>query len=173
MKMMRNCAFIIVILFLAGFTSCKKQETVSPKIASKPKPVASVTLPSISRKELKVEREIFDYNPRGRRDPFLSLIVEAKERPRIKIGAPPTESFDVDEIRLVAIAWEQSRFYALITLPDNKSFTVTKGTRLGLYGGTVEDITADYILVREKVKNYKGEFELKDTILKLRQEEEG
>lgn len=170
---MRKFVYILVILLLAAFVSCNKQKPAAPKVAPKPKPFASVTLPSLSKKELKVEKEIFDYNPRGRRDPFLSLIEEAKESPRIKIGAPPTESFDVDEIRLVALAWEQNRFYALITLPNNKSFTITKGTRLGLYGGTVKDITSEYILVREKVKNYKGEFELKDTILKLRTEEEG
>jgi Tfp pilus assembly protein PilP len=57
-------------------------------------------------------------------------------------------------------------------LPDNKSYTIRKGMTLGLYGGKVEDITKDKVLIREQVKDYRGQLKTKDTILKLRKEGE-
>jgi hypothetical protein len=43
---------------------------------------------------------------------------------------------------------------------------------LGLFGGKVIKIDPVGVVIREQVKNYRGEVEPKDTILKLRKEEE-
>jgi Tfp pilus assembly protein PilP len=43
---------------------------------------------------------------------------------------------------------------------------------LGLYGGKVKEITENSVLIREQVKDYRGKLRIKDTILKLRKEEE-
>ena len=43
---------------------------------------------------------------------------------------------------------------------------------LGLYGGKVEAITNNTVLIREQIKDYRGQFKTKDTILKLRKEGE-
>ena len=87
-------------------------------------------------------------------------------------GASPIENFDVDEIKLIAIAWDNNQFYALITMPDKKSYTIRKGMTLGLNNGKVIDITKDSVLIREQIKDYKGQSKSKDTILRLRKEEE-
>ena len=102
----------------------------------------------------------------------MSLIVELKDKPKIKKKANPVENFDVDEIKLIAIAWEKNNNYAMITLPDGKSYTVKKGMTLGLHGGRIEEITQHSVKITEQVKNYKGQMTTKETILKLRQEGE-
>jgi Tfp pilus assembly protein PilP len=43
---------------------------------------------------------------------------------------------------------------------------------LGIYGGKVTEITKDAVIVTEQIKDYKGQLKTKDTILKLRKEEE-
>jgi len=43
---------------------------------------------------------------------------------------------------------------------------------LGLYGGRVHEITKDSVIITEQIKDYKGQLKTKDTILKLRKEEE-
>jgi Tfp pilus assembly protein PilP len=56
-------------------------------------------------------------------------------------------------------------------LPDKKSYTIKEGMVLGLYGGKVEKITKDTVVIREFIKDYRGNLKPKDTILKLREGE--
>lgn len=78
----------------------------------------------------------------------------------------------MSEIKLSAIVWDSNQYYALIMLPDKKSYTIRKGMTLGLYGGKVEKITADSVFIREAIRDYKGQLKNKDTILRLRKEGE-
>ncbi len=160
--------FIGVIVIFAG---CKNK--VSPAKPAAPQPKAVVSLPPpLTKEELKAEKEVYAYDQKGRRDPFMSLVQITKEKPKRVAGKKPIENFDVDEIKLVAILWDSRQYYALITLPDNKSYTIRKGMTVGLYGGKVEDITKDTVLIREHLKDYRGQPKTKDTILKLRKEGE-
>ncbi len=162
----KACVFVMAVVCLSGCTG-------NDKTASKPapKPVAAATQgagPAVP--EEKVEKEVYEYNAQGRRDPFMSLAVVAKEKPHFKKRANAIENYDVDEIKLTAIVWDNHEYYALVTLPDNKSYTIRKGMTLGLYGGKVQDITKDSVLIREQVKDYRGQLRTKDTLLKLRKE---
>ncbi|MBI5101029.1 MAG: pilus assembly protein PilP [Nitrospirae bacterium] len=162
-----SSALAVLLLCAAG---CKDKPAVEAPAAEKPKAAAaSVTAPS---DEFKVEKEVYSYDPRGRRDPFLSIIVDIKTQPPRKKKSNPVENFDVDEIKLIAVVMEKDRSYAMITLPDGKSYTIRKGMTLGLYGGRVEEITARTVRITEQVKNYKGQNVIKDTVLKLREEGE-
>lgn len=165
------CSFII--LLLVPFVGCKKEQ------ATQKKPVAEKVQPAETKKQIKapeetkkIEQEVYTYKAKGRRDPFLSLVTVSREKPIRKKGASPVENYDVEELRLIAIAWDEEKYYALIMLPDSKFYTVTEGMTLGLYGGKVQEITRDTMIIREYVKDYRGDTKSKDTILKLRKEEE-
>ncbi|MBI5846444.1 MAG: pilus assembly protein PilP [Nitrospirae bacterium] len=168
---------LVFVLSTALFivSGCGGKQPAAPKKpeAAKPVPAAPSQQAAVPTAEIKVEKEVYVYEPKDRRDPFTSL-VEVKPtgtRQALK-GASPVESFDVDEIKLIAIVWDRQQSYAMITLPDNKSFTIRKGMTLGIYGGKVREITPDSVIITEKVKDYKGQLKIKDTILKLRKEEE-
>ncbi len=161
----------ILILPLYG---CKKE---SPK---PPMPQAQKVKPQESNKasqqteEKKVETETYTYNPAGRKDPFLSIIEATKKEKEVekkKKATKPTEAFDVNNIKIIAIAWEKDRYYAMVRLPDGKYFTLKEGMTIGLYGGKVVKIDPNTVVVREFIKDYKGDIKPKDTILKLRKEE--
>jgi type IV pilus assembly protein PilP len=153
--------------------ACGDKQPAAPKKpeAAKPQPAATAPQAAGKQAEIKVEKEVYAYEPKGRRDPFTSL-VEIKIAKKPLKGSPDIESFDVEEIKLIAIAWDRQQSYAMVTLPDNKSFTIRKGMTLGIYGGKVSEIKRDSVIITEQVKDYKGQLKTKNTILKLRKEEE-
>lgn len=160
-------------LFLMGCKKDEKPPKAPAKKSAAQKPAAPPAQTAVQAAEQpKTERETYIYEQKGRRDPFASLVQVAKEKPKRLRGAKPIENFDVGEIKLNAILWDNKQYFALITLPDGKSYTIRKGTTLGLYGGKVEEITRDSVLIREHVKDYRGQLKTKDTILKLRKEGE-
>lgn len=170
--MKKVTCFLIILFVLLPFAGCKKEQ------ASVKKPMAGQVQPPTATKEVKepgetkkVEQEVYAYDPKGKRDPFLSLVMALKKKPERKKGSSPFESYGVDEINLLAIAWDDQKHYALIMLPDKKSYTITEGMTLGLYGGKVQKITNDAVVIREYIKDYKGNLKPKDSVLKLREEE--
>jgi Tfp pilus assembly protein PilP len=163
-------AFILAVSAVVVIAGCSGKNQPAPKPAvSKPKAPAAATTATAKPQE-KVEQEVYVYDAKGRRDPFMSLVAVAKRKPDVKKKANPIENYDVSEIKLSAIVWDRQQSYALITLPDNKSYTIRKGMTLGLYGGKVQDIARDNVLIREQIKDYRGRLKTKDTLLKLRNE---
>jgi len=160
--------------FCIAFTACgdKKPARKGPQPqAAAPQATVTAT-PAAPQSEVKAEKEIYAYETKGRRDPFVALTDVVKERPLKRKGSTPIEDVDVDEIKVIAIAWDSKQYYAMVTLPDRKSYTIRKGMTLGIYGGKVREINKDAVIVTEQIKDYKGQLKTKDTILKLRKEEE-
>lgn len=171
-------AATLTLIFIP-VASCKK-EAPKPAVQKqaekvKPAPKAPPAAPAEIKKEKKTsEEETYSYNPQGRRDPFLSIIEVTKrqrEAAQRKKSLKPAESYDVSEIRVIAIARDKDRYYAMVVLPNKKYFTVKEGMTLGIHGGKVIRIDERGVVVREFLTDYKGEIQPKDTILRLRKEE--
>lgn len=113
----------------------------------------------------------YEYTGSIRRDPFASLIV--KPETKHQKGLMSVESYGVSDFKLIAILWGNSKYYAVITLPDGKSYTIREGVNIGLHGGKVYKITKDSVIIREQIRDYRGVLNPKDTALKLRMDEEG
>jgi Tfp pilus assembly protein PilP len=165
MKKIACLSVVIFLFFIIG--GCAKGQPPAKKPTAemvKPAPVKEAPRAEEARK---TEPEQYKYNAGGRRDPFLSLVVITKEKPTKKKGATPFESYSLDEIKLLAIASSNSKNYALIMLPDGKTYTLTRGMTIGMQGGKVEKISKGSVWIREYVKDYRGELKPRDTILKL------
>lgn len=168
----KRLSCLMLILSMIGFVGYSNSYAAKRKPPVKPKASQKVSVVPKPAKKQENEQAFYDYDPRGRRDPFTSLIDIAKEKQRQKKSSNPLENFDVNEIKLTAIVWDKNGHYALITLPNKKSYTIRKGMTLGLYGGHVEKITRDSVVVRQQIPDYRGRIETSDTILKLRKEGE-
>lgn len=182
MNIKKNIKLLVPVLFvMAAFFACDKkpaapaagqqQQQQQPQ-AQKAAPAQEAAIAVAEVK--KPEEDTYIYEPKGRRDPFLSIIEASKkekEAGRKKKGTRPTESFDVNEFTVLAIAKDKNSYYAMIQLPDKKYLTIKEGATLGLYGGKVIRIEENSLVVREYIRNYKGEVEPKDTIMRLRKEE--
>ncbi len=147
----------------------KPQEKPAEKAIAKPgdKPAGKAQ----GAKDTAKPGTYYEYIAASRRDPFVPLIVKAEAKSAK--GLTPIESYEVAEFKLMAVLWDNSKYYAVITLPDGKSYTVREGTKLGLHGGKIYKITKDSVIIREQVRDYRGVLGSKDTVLKLRREEEG
>ena len=93
---------------------------------------------------------VYEYRPAGRRDPFVPLAVKPTPEKELQILAPA--------FRLIATLWNKDGYYALIRLPDGRSYTIREGMdlgKLGLHGGRVYKITKDFVIIREKIRDHK------------------
>lgn len=169
---MKKVSLTLVLILIFLFTGCTGQE---PRVVDMPKPIkpsheqtAQYAPTQTEIKEVSSQSIGYDYNPVGKRDPFKSLIVIKEEKEK-KSGVSPFEQ-EISSFRLVGVVWDGKEYFASITLPDGKSYTVKKGMRLGLEGGIVHEITKDSVIVRQYEK-HKKELKPKDIILRLRMEE--
>ena len=168
---------ILLVILLLGLFSCKggEQKKQPPKQTSKPaKSIKRKKTVEVVQKPKPFKFEVVKYEPKGRRDPFLSVIALTKQKieKKRKKKVNPLENYDVTDFKLLGIVYDGQKYYASVLLPDGKAFTVTKGMTVGLYNGKIIDISDSQLVVREYVMNYRGELKPKDTILKLRKEEE-
>lgn len=166
--MSRIWVLIFVFLSMTLTIGCKDEKPPVSK-AAPVKTIQEAAPQQTEKEEQKVEKEVYIYDRKGKRDPFVSLVVKAQEAPKKGV---PLESYDVGSIKVIGIVWGEKGYYAGITLPDGKAYTLKEGMTVGLHEGRVHSITKDSVVVRERVKDYKGEYKLKETILKLREEEE-
>ncbi|GBD98541.1 Pilus assembly protein, PilP [bacterium BMS3Abin07] len=113
------------------------------------------------------------YTAGNRRDPFVSIITLAKKKMQTmkKKKSNPLENYDVTDFRLLGVIYDGKKYYASVVLPDNKAYTLKKGMKVGIYGGRVEDITSDKLVVKETVVDFMGKKKSKYTEIKLRKEE--
>lgn len=170
---MKKLIFLLVISLMLPFGGCGKGKApVKEPEAAKVKPSDVKSAGAEPEEVKKAAQEEYKYDSKGRRDPFLSLVEITKEKPVKKKGASPIESYDLDEIKLLAIASDKNRHYALIMLPDRKAYTITAGMALGMKGGKVQQITKDTVVIREFVRDYRGDIKPMDSILKLHKGEE-
>lgn len=168
---MRKAISVLLFMMLV-LVACEEKSKPSMQKQQAPKVQPAETLKAAEEK--KAEAEVYTYEPKGRRDPFLSIIEASKREKEIekkKQGLKPSEAYDAGDIQVLAIAKDKNRYYAMVQLPDKKYFTVREGMSLGLYGGKVIKINATTVVVREFIKGFKGEIEPRDTILRLRKEE--
>jgi type IV pilus assembly protein PilP len=163
---------LLLISLMAGCADTEPQKVVAPHKVTKPAPETKVKDAAPAEpKEPSTGIAAYDYNPQGRRDPFTSLIL--KDVAEKKKGVGPLEQDDIKTFRLIAIVKSGDQYNAMITLPDGKSYTVKKGMKIGIDGGTIESITKDSVVVRQLIKDKTGVLKPKDIILRLRTEDEG
>ena len=160
--------FILILTSLLFLGACDKK--AAPSKAAPAMKAQAASLQTADAKETNTVEEAVTYDKKGKRDPFVSLAVIAVEKP--KKGQAPLENYDVSAIKILGIVWNDNGSFAEIVLPDGKAYTLREGMTIGIHEGKVQKIDKDHIVIRERIKDYKGELKSKETILKLREGEE-
>ncbi|HEB01737.1 MAG TPA: hypothetical protein ENI12_00725 [Nitrospirae bacterium] len=122
---------------------------------------------------VKYREPTYIYNSIGMRDPFRSLIETVEESVTTddnRSERDPIERYNVSQLRLIAVVNAERDSYALVVLPDGKSYTVRTGMNIGLHGGIVKEIRSDQVVVDVEFKDHKGKIKTEEVFLKLRQE---
>ncbi len=152
----------------------KKPVNKTAKILSNGKKKTHVT--SIGKQTgLKSVKKQNFYTSEGKVDPFASLISNNHKKASINSSVQtkprriltPLEKFDFSQIKLVAVVTAASGNIAMVEDSTRKGYTIRIGTYIGRNGGKVVKIENDRVIVREKVKNFKGESVIRSEVLKL------
>lgn len=97
------------------------------------------------------------------RDPFRMPTIEAlKETLKSELERYPVESF-----KLVGVLTGPERYKALVLAPDGKTYFVSENAKIGVRGGTVKQILADLVKVKEKFVNVVGQEETVEIEIRL------
>ncbi|RJQ44829.1 MAG: hypothetical protein C4538_09540 [Nitrospiraceae bacterium] len=169
--------FTALLFFMPGLQGCSK-ESKPPKPAKQGKTIQEKT--QTGKQQVQTEdtaiqetapAEGYVYKQGDRRDPFVPLIVPTKKidtKGIVRLGT--LESYDISEFALLAIAQKGEKPYALLLTPDNRSFTASKGTIIGLNKGRVEEITESKVVLVEYAKDFRGDMRPRKITLELSKE---
>jgi type IV pilus assembly protein PilP len=119
------------------------------------------------------------YSAKGKIDPFLPLIrteqkavvgTDAREKKPQRV-LTPLEKLDLSQIRLVAVVLAESGNIAMVEEISGKGYVVRIGTYIGKNEGRVEKILTNRIVIKEVVKNFRGDAVLRSREMKLHKQE--
>ncbi|MDH3258952.1 MAG: pilus assembly protein PilP [Deltaproteobacteria bacterium] len=167
----------VIIISLIPIYGCSNKPSPPPAQVAKKQAAGTAVSPTAAPgPEVVVEeapqQEGYIYQQKDRRDPFVPLIVPTKKVQKGEgIKAGTLEGYDIGEFTLAAIAKKGSKYIALMTTPDNRSFTVREGAAIGLNRGKVRKIANDRMIIVEYSMNYRGESKPREIIIEFRKGE--
>ena len=156
---------------LAGGFGCSKEPAAPQQVVKRqaPKPEAKAPAPPAAETQAKKAELAALYDPRGKRDPFVSFI-RAEERKKAGVdmtALPPLQRYDLGELKFVGVIWTKKGAMGLVEDAEGKGYSVTVGTRIGRSGGVVIRITGKEILVREEFVGNRGEKIVRESGIQL------
>jgi type IV pilus assembly protein PilP len=95
------------------------------------------------------------YDPRSRRDPFLS-IAKLYKVSQSRAELPPLQRVELSDIKLVGVVSDTSGYYGLVVTPDGKGYTVRAGTMMGTNNGKIKAVSEQKLIVAEPTMDYTG-----------------
>jgi Tfp pilus assembly protein PilP len=159
---------VTAVLFLLPLVTGCEKKTIPPVKPKEPAVEKPSIEPEVTVMEAPQGPVGYIYKPKGRRDPFIPLIMPREKKERVVSRVTGTlESYDIGDFKLSAIAKKGDKYYALLIAPDKRAFTVREGTVIGLHKGRIGKITADKVIIVEYSRDYRGELKPRQIVLEL------
>jgi type IV pilus assembly protein PilP len=143
--MMRLTALIIAAALLAATPVGGQTPAPSPAAAAAATPPAQKVPP--------LEPQGYDYNPAGRRDPFISLVRRTTQASGTSANPRPTGlgGLSIEQIRMTGVVKGRQGFSAIVKGVDNRTYYVKAGDEL--FDGKVRAVTADAMIQTQNVND--------------------
>ena len=152
---------LAAVSLIAGGVGCSKEPAAPQPVVKRQAPSPEAKAPEAKAAEAPAKKteQVALYDPRGKRDPFVSFIkVEDRRKAETDTSAlPPLQRYDLGELKFVGVIWMKTGARGLVEDAEGKGYSVTVGTRIGRSGGVVSRITGKEILVREEFVGNRGE----------------
>ena len=164
---------LAAVSFFAGGFGCSKEPAAPQPVVKMqaPKPEAKAPAAPVAEAQAQAKKvePVALYDPRGKRDPFVSFIkVEERRKAGIDTASlPPLQRYDLGELKFVGVIWTKKGARGLVEDAEGKGYSVTVGTRIGRSGGVVSRITGKEILVREEFVGNRGEKIVRESGIQL------
>ena len=163
---------LAAVTLLAGGFGCSKETAPPPQQVVKrqaPKPEAKAPPSPVGEAQAKKVESVALYEPRGKRDPFVSFI-KVEERRKVGVDTaslPPLQRYDLGELKFAGVIWTKKGARGLVEDGEGKGYSVTVGTRIGRSGGVVSRITGKEIFVKEEFVGNRGQKIVKESGIQL------
>jgi type IV pilus assembly protein PilP len=157
-------ALAALVIAGCGGGSAPEKAVEKPKAAAKaraPKEAAPAATPVA-----------YHYDPTGKPDPFRSFINSLK-RTDVTAVSTPLERFDLSQLKLTGIVWNNDKPRALVNDPSGKAYIVSEGTAIGKNGGRVIKINDNALVVKETYVDFLGKATTKDIEMRLHERQGG
>ena len=140
--------------------------------APAPNPVAPAAAATPTNQVPALEPQGYDYNPAGRRDPFISLVRRAVQATGTSANPRPTGlgGLSVEQIRMTGVVKGRQGFSAIVKGADNRTYYVKSGDEL--YDGKVRAVTADAMFLIQNVNDPLSDAKTREIKRLLRPEQE-
>lgn len=143
---MRNATLAIAVCgALASAGAALAQQPEAPQTAD----AAKESLKDLLDKELSVQPGQYTYQPGGRRDPFISLLVNVGPSEAPKTRPPGMQGFLIQELALKGIVKDQTGYIAMLLGTDGKSYFARLGQRF--YDGVITAMDGATVTFRQEV----------------------
>ncbi len=177
----------LVFIFSGFLSACSSAQTPPESKPAVAVPITAASEPEEALNEVntlspegesveeKTEEVLINYNPKGRRDPFRSIVISrsAANLQRNVDSLPPLQRRDLSDLKLIGIIWGEMGPSAIVTVPGGSGYTVRVGTRIGLNNGVIKRITQNEVVVEESLLSIFGETSQNDVIMELHPHKEG
>jgi type IV pilus assembly protein PilP len=122
--------------------------------------------------------EAFSYDASGLIDPFKPRKIEPPKptatgglQPDVNRRKEPLESYPLQNLKMVGTLQQKADTFALVKTPDNNLFRVKPGNYIGQNFGRIVAVTEANIKLKEIVQDSGGNWEEKEQLLMLQEEE--
>ena len=139
--------------------------------AARPAQPPAAPAPAREPPETVAQPDLYTYDPNGRRDPFVSLLVRGADLPSSSTRPDGLVGLSVNEVALRGVVVSGGVYRAVLEAPDNKTFIVRVGDRL--FDGSVKEITPDAIVFLQEVNDPLSLVTEREIRMGLRDAEEG
>lgn len=160
----------LALLAAAGLACDSKPKPPPPRppVATAPAPATAPAEPAADAAKKPAEPE-WSYSSVGKRDPFRSLLADAKARGALGVTQCPTPlgRYELEQMRLVAVITGLEDPVAMVQLPNGVGYAVRRGACIGKNGGSVAAIRSGEIVVAEWAIRADGTRDRTQTVLSL------
>jgi type IV pilus assembly protein PilP len=161
----------MAICVCAALTAC----SVEPPMQTEVPPVKrrqQAKTPSLEALWPKLDDEPYAYDPSGRRDPFIPLIVATApttSRTEQKLACPPLQDFELASLKLVAIVWGDMGRKAMLKAPNGRGYAVAEEMLIGRDCSRIHRIDSNAVVIEETRRDSSGNASKEEVVLRLRE----
>jgi Tfp pilus assembly protein PilP len=116
--------------------------------------------------------ESWQYNPKGKINPFAALFKEGgdvglKKKSKLTRPLTPLEKIDLSQLKLVAVLRTESKNKAMVEDATGKGYVISIGTRMGTHSGKVVKILKDRVFIEEETEDFLGRIKKAEREIRL------
>ena len=151
---------LLMIVLAVGLLGGCGSDSPAPKAA--PKPKKNVAKAPVKPKEAAAPVEEvkaappYVYKAEGKRDPFQPVVQVRRASMPEPEQLTPLQKFDLSQLKLIGIILGKGDPVAMVIAPDQKSYILKRGVKVGRSGGVVTLVEKDAVLVRETYRDMMG-----------------